>query len=77
MLYSAQENIDGAIKCFEYAIELSRNNNYIYIQAISNEAYAEFLFKFRMGKAFEVYMREAFYLYDKWGGSSKNYSDGK
>lgn len=71
LLYSAQENIDGAIKCFEYAIELSRNNNYIYIQAISNEAYAEFLFKFRMGKAFEVYMREAFYLYDKWGAQAK------
>ncbi|MDM8515429.1 AAA family ATPase [Desulfobacterales bacterium HSG16] len=65
-------NLDlKAMEYYDRAIELAKDNEYIQEQAMANELAAEFYFARGRDKFAEVYMREAFYLYEKWGAAAK------
>lgn len=66
-----KNDIHPAIMHFERSVELSKKYKYIHIQAIATELYSMCLKKLCMYKAYEVYIRDAFYLYDRWGAAAK------
>ncbi len=60
-----------AIKCYDKAINLAHQNNYIIEEALANELAAKYFYKTGNRKIARTYMIEASHLYKKWGAKAK------
>ncbi|QLE57648.1 ATP-binding sensor histidine kinase [Nostoc sp. TCL26-01] len=60
-----------AIECYESAISLARENNYIHEEALANELAAKFYFAWGKMKIAQVYITDAYYCYSRWGAKAK------
>jgi signal transduction histidine kinase len=60
-----------AIKYYDKAIDLARENEYIIEEALANELTAKYYFEAGNRRIAGIYMTEASHLYKKWGAKAK------
>ncbi len=60
-----------AAELYEKAITGAKENEYLHEEALANEIAAEFYLGNGMDKIAQTYLKEAYYLYQKWGASVK------
>jgi predicted ATPase/signal transduction histidine kinase len=65
-----EQKID-AINCYNQAIALAKENEYIQEEALANELTAKFYLEWGREKIAQVYLTEAYYAYARWGATAK------
>ncbi|MFB2918829.1 AAA family ATPase [Aerosakkonema funiforme] len=60
-----------AMKAYDRAIALAKENEYLNEEALANELAAKFYLECRNEKIAQVYLIDAYYAYARWGASSK------
>ncbi|BAY92901.1 MULTISPECIES: trifunctional serine/threonine-protein kinase/ATP-binding protein/sensor histidine kinase [unclassified Tolypothrix] len=60
-----------AIECYDCAIFLAKENNFIQDEALANELAAKFYLDWGKEKIAVSYMQEAYYCYARWGAKAK------
>ncbi|MBG0861262.1 MAG: AAA family ATPase [Bacteroidales bacterium] len=60
-----------AMRYYEKAVSLSRQNGYIHEEALANELAAKFYISRGNDRIARAYIKEAFYLYTIWGAKAK------
>ncbi|MEH2009636.1 AAA family ATPase [Nostoc sp.] len=60
-----------AMKNYELAISLAKENGYIQEEGLSNELAAKFYLDWGKEKVAQAYMQEAYYCYARWGAKAK------
>ncbi|GET36501.1 trifunctional serine/threonine-protein kinase/ATP-binding protein/sensor histidine kinase [Microseira wollei] len=65
-----EQKID-AINCYNQAIALAKENEYIQEEALANELIAKFYLGWGREKIAQVYLTEAYYAYARWGATAK------
>jgi signal transduction histidine kinase len=69
--YRIRGNKLKAMKNYDMAAILARENGYIHEEALANELAAKFYITIGCDKIARTYMKEAFYLYSSWGAVAK------
>ncbi|MEG4218800.1 AAA family ATPase [Microcoleus sp. Pol14C6] len=62
----------AAIECYDRAISLAKDNQFINEEALANELFAKFYLDWGKEKVAQVYMQEAYYCYARWGAVTKS-----
>ncbi|MDJ0715363.1 MAG: AAA family ATPase [Prochloraceae cyanobacterium] len=60
-----------AAENYDLAIALAKENEFIQEEALANELAGKFYWAEKKDKLFEVYLKEAYFCYQKWGAQSK------
>ncbi|MBF0395822.1 MAG: AAA family ATPase [Desulfobacterales bacterium] len=60
-----------AMQYYNKAIDLAKENDYIQEQALANELAGMFYLSISQENIAKVYLKEAYYLYNKWGAKAK------
>jgi PAS domain S-box-containing protein len=60
-----------AMVYYNKAIDGARENEYLQDEALANEMCGRFYLEMEQKKVADVYLDEAFYLYDRWGATAK------
>ncbi|MEM7183943.1 MAG: SpoIIE family protein phosphatase, partial [Spirochaetota bacterium] len=60
-----------AMDLYLQAIDSSKNNEYINLEALSNELYGKFWLRKKQTRIAEIYLKDAHYLYGRWGAFGK------
>jgi predicted ATPase/signal transduction histidine kinase len=60
-----------AIECYERAITLAKENEYVNEEALANELAAKFYLGWGKEKIAQTYLIEAYYCYARWGAKAK------
>jgi PAS domain S-box-containing protein len=71
--YSIANNTDKAMESYEDAIELSKDTNSLFLQAIINEEYGKYWERKNNKKIAHIYFKEAIDLYKEWKAYGKVY----
>ncbi|MBK7002519.1 MAG: AAA family ATPase [Rhodoferax sp.] len=66
-----QGNYWGAMPLYQEAIKSAMEQDYIHVCALANELYGKFLVSQNLRQFAQIYLREAHYLYGRWGASAK------
>jgi len=66
-----KNNNSEAMKLYNMAIESTQKNGFVQAEALANELAAKFYLSFDMNEIAQVYMRDAYRAYKKWGALSK------
>jgi predicted ATPase/signal transduction histidine kinase len=60
-----------ALNCYNQAIALAKENEYIQEEALANELTAKFYLEWDKEKIAQIYLTEAYYAYARWGAKVK------
>jgi len=64
-------NIQKIISFYANAINQAKQNGFIHEEALSNELIGNFLLSIGLEKIASPYLRDAYYLYERWGAKAK------
>ncbi|MEW6497043.1 MAG: ATP-binding protein, partial [Cyanobacteriota bacterium] len=69
--YRVQGSYSEAIDCYDKAIALAKEHEYINEEALANECAAQFYLAWGKEKIAQVYLTDAYYAYARWGAEAK------
>ncbi len=69
--YRVLDKKTDAIECYDRAITLAKENEYLNEEALANELAAKFYLEWGKEKVAQTYLIEAYYCYARWGAKAK------